>query len=79
MYKAPKIYPGSAYEKAVLELRGNPYPNLKPSFSGRNMIHNVLIDAAKYDYRQKKYAQIAAEITAPTTEPTAETIPKEIS
>ncbi|XP_077283886.1 mitochondrial ribosomal protein L17 [Arctopsyche grandis] len=79
MYKAPRSYPGSPYVKAVLELRGNPYPNLKPSQSSRNMIHNVLIDAAKYDYRQKKYAEIAANITAETPEPTAETTPKEIS
>lgn len=63
MYKAPKMYPDVAYRpRAVLELRGNPYPSLKPDFGvNRNFIHNVLLDEAKKVYRRKKYEQLAAE------------------
>lgn len=63
LYKAPKPYPGKHYERAVLELRGNPYPPLKPDTQqNRNLIHNVLLDEAKKAYRASKYAQIAAKI-----------------
>lgn len=63
MYKAPKPYPGKHYDRAVLELRGNPYPPLVPDMSNnRNLIHNVLLDEAKKAYRTNKYAQIAAKI-----------------
>lgn len=68
MYKAPTPYnvKGSApYKKAILELRGNPYPSLLPdTFNNRNLIHNVLLDQAKKEYRAKKYADIAAKIEA---------------
>lgn len=63
MLKAPKPYPGDTYTKAVLELRGNPYPPLVPdTHQNRNLIHNVLLDEAKKAYRAEKYAQIAAKI-----------------
>lgn len=65
MYKAPKTYPDSAHRnRAVLELRGNPFPALKPTLSvNRNFIHNVLLDEAKKEYRKKKYAELNAEST----------------
>lgn len=65
MYKAPRPYPGDYDKKAVLELRGNPYPPLVPdTYTNRNLIHNVLLDEAKKEYRAKKYAEIAEKIAA---------------
>lgn len=66
MYKAPKTYPELAYrDRAVLELRGNPFPALKPPLSvNRNFIHNVLLDEAKKEFRRKRYAQLNAESTS---------------
>lgn len=67
MYKAPREYPGpvTEYKRAILELRGNPYPPVKPDYSqNRGFIHNVLLDEAKKQYRQEKYAEIAAKLTA---------------
>lgn len=66
MYKVPITYPDLAYrQRAVLELRGNPFPALKPDLGvNRNFIHNVLLDEAKKDYRRKKYAQLEAESLA---------------
>lgn len=64
MLKAPTVYP-STRDKAVLELKGNPYPPLLPDMhSNRNLIHNILMDEAKKAYRTKKYAEIAAKIDA---------------
>lgn len=66
MYKVPITYPDLAYrQRAVLELRGNPFPALKPQLGvNRNFIHNVLLDEAKKEYRRKKYAQLEAESVA---------------
>lgn len=51
------------FERAVLELRGNPFPSLLPdNTSNRNLIQNVLLDEARKAYRAKKYAEIAARI-----------------
>lgn len=73
MYKAPKTYPGPVLPKAVLELRGNPYPSLiTNTHSNRNLIHNVLLDEAKKDYRAKKYAEIAQKVAAGEKEASAE-------
>lgn len=63
MYKAPRDYPGMYYQKAVLELRGNPYPSLLPDFSqNRNFIHNILLDEARKDYRREKLADLATKM-----------------
>ncbi|XP_017770478.1 PREDICTED: 39S ribosomal protein L17, mitochondrial [Nicrophorus vespilloides] len=63
LYKAPRPYPGDKNLKAVLELRGNPFPSVTPDTqSNRNLIHNVLLDEAKKEYRQKKYEEIASKI-----------------
>lgn len=64
MYTAPTLYPETR-QKAVLELKGNPYPSLLPeTYTNRNLIHNVLLDEAKKAYRTQKYAEIAAKIDA---------------
>lgn len=73
MYKAPREYPGQYYKRAVLELRGNPYPTLQPDMtSNRNLIHNVLLDEARKAYRKEKYAEISAKLVS-TDEPPATT------
>ncbi|XP_018564804.1 39S ribosomal protein L17, mitochondrial [Anoplophora glabripennis] len=65
LLKAPKPYPGDQYKKAVLELKGNPYPSLLPdTHTNRNLIHNVLLDEARKAYRLKKYKEIASKIDA---------------
>lgn len=71
MHKAPREYPGPevSAKRVVLELRGNPYPPVKSDFTqNRNLIHNVLLDEAKKQYRQEKYMQIAAKLTSSTVE-----------
>ncbi|XP_039757020.1 39S ribosomal protein L17, mitochondrial [Pararge aegeria] len=63
MYKAPKASSGRNIDKAILELRGNPYPLLTNKHSNnRYLLQNVLLDAAKYEYRQAKYAEMADKI-----------------
>lgn len=63
MFNAPQPFPYDGYKKAVLELRGNPYPSLVPdSQSNRNLIQNVLLDEAKKAYRSQKYKEIAKKI-----------------
>lgn len=71
MYRAPRPYPGNFYLKAVLELRGNPYPDLIPNTNtNRNLIHNVLLDEARKEYRQQRYNEIAAQIDNSSVEGT---------
>lgn len=68
MYKAPREYPGMYYKRAVLELRGNPYPSLVPDLSqNRNLIHNVLLDEARKAYRKEKYAEMAEKLGSSNT------------
>lgn len=63
MLRAPRPYPGEPYKKALLELKGNPYPSLLPdTHTNRNLIHNVLLDEARKAYRLKKYEEIASKI-----------------
>lgn len=48
MYKAPREYPGNGYHRALIEIRGNPFPavgNFKPN--RKNLLHNVLLEEAK--------------------------------
>lgn len=82
MYRAPLNYPGHGRPRAILELRGNPFPPLLPEQSqNRNLIHNVLLDAARKEFREKKYAAIVDELapksnstsTIPVTPETPET------
>ncbi|XP_049874866.1 39S ribosomal protein L17, mitochondrial [Pectinophora gossypiella] len=66
MYRAPRPQYSRNIETTVLELRGNPYPPLfNKQANNRLLIQNVLLDAAKYDYRQSKYAEIADNIGKP--------------
>ncbi|XP_028155796.1 large ribosomal subunit protein bL17m [Ostrinia nubilalis] len=63
MLNAPRVLPSRCNDKVVLELRGNPYPSLvNRQSNNRQLIQNVLLDAAKYDYRQSKYAEMAEKI-----------------
>lgn len=63
MYRAPKPQAERNIHKSVLELKENPYPSLtNRNASNRLLIQNVLLDAAKYDYRQTKYAEMAEQI-----------------
>lgn len=57
MYRAPREYPASThrklyFERSLLELKGNPYPAVAPNntYRNKNLIHNVLLDAAKRDF-----------------------------
>ncbi|XP_029722995.2 large ribosomal subunit protein bL17m [Aedes albopictus] len=73
MYKAPKEYPGWYRKRAVLELRGNPYPALVPNLhQNRSLLHNVLLDEARKDFRKEKYAEIAAQIGEQAKQTTSE-------
>uniref|UniRef100_A0A336KYN3 Large ribosomal subunit protein bL17m n=1 Tax=Culicoides sonorensis TaxID=179676 RepID=A0A336KYN3_CULSO len=48
MYKAPREYPGHYRLRAVLELRGNPFPSLdNKGTSRRNLLHNILLEEAR--------------------------------
>ncbi|XP_046745494.1 39S ribosomal protein L17, mitochondrial [Diprion similis] len=59
MYNAPRLYPGMYYKKSVLELKGNVYPSLHQEYSQkRNLLHNVLLDEARKEFRLKKYDEI---------------------
>lgn len=73
LYKAPRSFHCDNIlfrDRAVLELRGNPFPALKPNLNvNRNFIHNVLLEEAKKEYRRKKYAQLNEE-SAESTEST---------
>lgn len=65
MYRAPRPCPGMYYKRAVIELRGNPYPPLLPDMTAnRNLIHNVLLDEAHKEFRAQKYAEIAKKLEA---------------
>jgi len=55
LHKAPNHYPGNFYDKAVLELRGNPFPPVQPHpVPTRNWIQNILLEEAKREYGIKK-------------------------
>jgi len=59
MYKAPRDYPGIYYRQSVLELRGNPYPLLTADQSqNRNLLHNVLLDEARKEFRRQKLSKL---------------------
>lgn len=66
MYRAPRQYPAPTHKKlyfqrSLLELKGNPYPAVAPNnaFRNKNLIHNVLLDAAKRDfYDQTKLSKL---------------------
>ncbi|XP_034177700.1 mitochondrial ribosomal protein L17 [Osmia lignaria lignaria] len=60
LHNAPTIYPGSGFKRAVLELKGNVYPPIEQiDPHQQNLLHNVLLDAARKEYRMEKYKEIA--------------------
>ncbi|XP_043278500.1 39S ribosomal protein L17, mitochondrial [Venturia canescens] len=72
LHRIPKEYPGGQYERAVLELRGNPYPSIDQSNPHEPMLlHNILLDEARREYRLSKYQEFAESLTAKsnTSEP----------
>jgi large subunit ribosomal protein L17 len=69
MYKAPREYPGMPFKRAVLELRGNPYPSLFMNHTpDKNLLHNILLDEAKKDYRKQKYGEMAEKLAEKVAE-----------
>lgn len=61
MYKAPREYPGNYFRRAVLELRGNPFPPLCPQqVNRRNLIHNILLDEAKKEQVKEAVEKLAS-------------------
>ncbi|XP_034102339.1 39S ribosomal protein L17, mitochondrial [Drosophila albomicans] len=77
MFKAPRDYPGIYYRKSVLELRGNPYPVLTQDNSqNRNLLHNVLLDEARKEFRREKLASLANKLAAETEETPKPTVEK---
>ncbi|RVE44564.1 hypothetical protein evm_010779 [Chilo suppressalis] len=85
LLNAPRIIHSRNPDKVILELKGNPYPVLGSNkMNNRFLIQNVLLDAAKYDYRQAKYAEFAKKIVnkeekIDTTETKAPSIEKQQS
>lgn len=63
MMNAPKPQYARVLDKVVLELKQNPYPDLYIKQSNNKYsIQNVLLDAAKQDYRQSKMREMAKSI-----------------
>ncbi|KAJ8720199.1 hypothetical protein PYW07_012242 [Mythimna separata] len=63
LISAPQQQYGRHTDKAVLELRGNPFPDLMNyKTNNKLLIQNVLLDAAKQDYKQSKINEIANNI-----------------
>ncbi|EDV95513.1 39S ribosomal protein L17, mitochondrial [Drosophila grimshawi] len=72
MLKAPRDYPGIYYKKSVLEFRGNPFPALVPDYTqNRNLLHNVLLDEARKEFRREQLAKMANKFAAETAAPPA--------
>lgn len=63
LYLAPNPCPGHYFKRSVLELKGNIYPSLNIENPNEdNMIHNVLLDAAKSDYRRQKQKEMTSSM-----------------
>ncbi|XP_012139116.1 mitochondrial ribosomal protein L17 [Megachile rotundata] len=63
LHNAPSIYPGFAFRRAILELKGNVYPSVEQVDPNQhNLLHNVLLNAARKEYRMEKYEEIAANM-----------------
>uniref|UniRef100_A0A146LZ32 Large ribosomal subunit protein bL17m n=2 Tax=Lygus hesperus TaxID=30085 RepID=A0A146LZ32_LYGHE len=78
VYRAPgRFYPTSD-TRTVIELRGHPFPPLTKDLSNnRNLLHNVLLDAAKREFRKQQYEKIvkgsaAVESPSPVETPARE-------
>lgn len=63
MHYAPKPQYARVLDKVVLELKQNPYPDLHQKQSNNKYsIQNILLEAAKHDYRQSKINEMANSI-----------------
>lgn len=63
LHNAPYIYPGFAFKRAILELKGNIYPAVEQiNPYQHNLLHNILLDAARKEYRLEKYKKISADM-----------------
>jgi len=78
LYKLPPIYqePGQGrfynknHDKGVLELKENPFPSLQSdTHFNKNLLHNVLLDEARKQYRHRKYQQMAAALQSAEPSP----------
>lgn len=64
MWKASQIWPLGRYKRSVLELKGNPFPPLHADTrNNRNLIHNILLDEARKEYRAQKYAELTEKLS----------------
>lgn len=64
LHNAPYVYPNIVYKRAVLELRGNIYPSIEQHNPHEdNLLHNILLSAAKKDFRMEKYKEVADRIS----------------
>ncbi|XP_012276027.1 39S ribosomal protein L17, mitochondrial [Orussus abietinus] len=60
LHKIQRDYPGIYYKKAVIELRGNVFPSIEqPHQHSYQMLHNMLLDEARKEFRMEKYKEIA--------------------
>ena len=52
----------SSLDSVCVPSPGNPYPPLRDDpMDNRNLLHNVLLDEARRQYRHKKYQRLAME------------------
>ncbi|XP_043207402.1 39S ribosomal protein L17, mitochondrial-like [Amphibalanus amphitrite] len=75
LYKLPPAYRENdkGAPRGVLELKGNPFPPLRDGSTDRkHLLHNVLLDEARRQYRHKKYQRLAAEARAALADSSAE-------
>ncbi|OXU21060.1 hypothetical protein TSAR_014566 [Trichomalopsis sarcophagae] len=64
LYHSPRQFPGIHYKRAVLELKGNPFPSIVThSTDGGLLIQNVLLNQAKKEYSSRQYEKTAENIT----------------
>lgn len=68
------LYWKFTYKLVFVCLLGNPYPPLHyaQNFSNRNMIHNVLLEEAKKQYRAEKYEEMAKQMESSLGSPVTE-------
>ncbi|XP_031825422.1 mitochondrial ribosomal protein L17 [Nomia melanderi] len=63
LHKAPTIYPGEQYKRAVLELKGNIYPSVEQHNPYKSvLLHNILLDAARLEQEAQKFEEIANNV-----------------
>lgn len=54
LHRVPTQLPGHAYLRAVLELKGHPYPPMpKYATDGKNLLHNTLLDSARKQFQME--------------------------